>query len=90
MSRWASRRVVWVRWACQLAVEVAPVSAGRPIRSAWDSSRASISVSCAFAFCTSSMVAIVSAASIDHTLASATWVRSARASATARVTRWVW
>ena len=36
----SGRRVVRVRWACQLAVEVAPVAAATSMRSAWASSRA--------------------------------------------------
>ena len=59
--------MVRVAWACQFAVEVAPGAAATSVRSAWASSRASSSASWAFAACTSSMVAVVSAGSIDHT-----------------------
>ena len=64
--------MVRVAWACQFAVEVAPVSAATSIRSAWDSSRASSSASWALADWTSAMVAVVSVASIDHTGSPAT------------------
>ena len=39
---------VVVAWACQFAVEVAPVAAATSVRSAWDSSLASSSTRWAF------------------------------------------
>ena len=60
-------RVVRVRWACQLAVEVAPVLPAMSIRSACARTLASSSASWALADWISARAAVVSAASIDHT-----------------------
>ena len=67
IARCAAGRVVRVRWACQLAVEVAPALAAISIRSAWARSRASSSASWALADWISAMAAVVSVASIDQT-----------------------
>ena len=67
MTRCAATRVVRVVWACQLAVEVAPVWAAISVRSAWARSRAFSSASWACAAWTSAIAAVVSVGSIDHT-----------------------
>ena len=88
--RWAARRVVWVWWASQFAVEVAPVWPATSTVSAWVSSRVLSSASWASARSTSSITAVVSAASIDHNGTSATCDSWSRTAATAPVTRWAW
>ena len=90
IARWAAGRVVRVRWACQLAVEVAPVAAATSMRSAWASSRVSSSASWALAAWTSSRVAVVSSGSIDQSGTVATEARVERTPATAVDTRWGW
>ena len=87
MARWAWTRVVRVVWACQLAVEVAPVAAGSSMRSACLRTRAWSSVTWAAKAPSWSRAAVVSAGSIDQIGTAATEPSAERASATAEITR---
>ena len=67
IARCAATRVVRVAWACQFAVEVAPVCAAISIWSAWARTRAWSSVTWAARALSSWRAVVVSAASIDQT-----------------------